>query len=169
MRTIEAEGELTERDYMKAQWLHLKPRRPLLYVGYGLLFLIGIAAALAVGSSASVGDTTPAIGFFAVLGLFVILVLWQWLAYRRAYRSQRTLSGTQRLLFSESGIRGAFAYGAGETEWGAFIKWRESRDLFIIYQASNLMHIIPKRWFAGEQAVTDLRILLESHPIARIG
>jgi hypothetical protein len=101
--------------------------------------------------------------------MFVILVLWQWLAYRRAYRSQRTLSGTHRLVFSESGVRGEFAYGAGETEWGAFIKWRESRDLFIIYQASNLMHIIPKRWFADNHAVADFRSLLASLPIRRVG
>jgi hypothetical protein len=43
---MEVRGEFAERDYLRAQWLHIKPRRRFRIVGYAVLALFVLALVL---------------------------------------------------------------------------------------------------------------------------
>lgn len=38
-----------------------------------------------------------------------------------------------------------------ELKWSSFMKYLESRNLFVVYQSAQLMNVFPKRAFSAEQ------------------
>src|SRR5262249_29468642 len=46
--------------------------------------------------------------------------------------------------------------------WADLIKWRESKDLFLVYPSSISFHMFPKRAFRDPAAVDAFRGLLQS-------
>jgi len=63
---------------------------------------------------------------------------------------------------SDSGLIGANSVSSSNSTWGAFTRYTESKNLFLVYRSEMLFNIVPKRAFAaGEEDA--VRGLLEQH------
>jgi hypothetical protein len=168
-RELNIQGEITEQDYLRAQWLHMKPRKAYRVASYVVLALFAAAYALLLFESVSLGDAWAAatlLGPVAVIPLAGAFLRW---LYQRIYRSQPSLQGTHSYQFTEAGFIAVSPHGRGEANWSVFTKWREDTNLFLLYQADNLFHMLPKRWFdPAEGLVEEFRGLLESRSIHRV-
>ena len=160
---MEIRGELTEKDYLRAQWLHMKPRRGFRAAGYVVLVLFLLALGLAVASAVAGSAHQPLAHVLLpvlVLGGVVVLQRYQW---KRIYRRQLSLQGLHTYTFSAEGIVASSAHGNGRMDWTVFIKWREDPNLFLLYQADNLFHMIPKRWLTDDRQLAEFRALVSRH------
>jgi hypothetical protein len=63
--------------------------------------------------------------------------------------------------FTDEGLFGGSQYGESRLPWRLFCKFKENRQLFLVYQSDALMHIIPKRLLEGPHAVELLRKVLQ--------
>ena len=81
-----------------------------------------------------------------VIGLVLAfrLRLFAKLSFKRDLVDQ----GKVTVAASESGIQFLSAKGTSNAKWSAFIRYTETRNLFILYPQSSLFNIIPKRAFA---------------------
>jgi hypothetical protein len=161
---IEVSGEITEQDYLHAQSFHVKAR-PLLRLGVTLV-LFGCVAliALLVLYGGSRGTTTTVLACVVPLAVLGALVLLGRFSRRRTYRKQRSLQGTHRFVLSDAGLAAESPHGSGEIRWSAFVRWEESPEIFLLYEADNLFHMLPKRWLGGDEArLEELRGLLRDH------
>ena len=165
---MNVEGEITERDYLRAQWLHMKPRRGYRIAGYVVLALFVVACVILIVVSISLGDPAPAATLLGpVAGILFAGVLLRW-QFRRIYRRQPSLQGTHSYQFTDAGFLAVSQHGRGEASWSVFTKWREDANLFLLYQADNLFHMLPKRWFGHVTGIEDFRSLLARQSILRV-
>jgi hypothetical protein len=165
---IDARGEITEQDYVHAQWLRIKPRNRLwllayLFVGLGLL-----AAPVAIMVSLH-ESATGAILAFVLLGAAALTPASVRRSWRRIYECQPSLRGTHHIEFSDTGMVWESPHSSGRTDWGVFVSCRESPQMFILFQSSNLFNMLPKRWFGEDQrAVDQFREILRARAIPSI-
>ena len=163
---MEVAGEITEQDYLRAHWLHIKPRRRYRIAGYLVLALFGLASIPVISVSVLSSQLELALSFFSPVVALVALAALRRHTHRRAYRGQPSLQGTHRYAFSQNQAVSESPLGKGEADWGLFTKWREDSRIFLLYQADNLSLMLPKRWFAGDEARS--RELLEAHSVAAV-
>jgi len=151
---------------MRAQWLHMKPRRKYRIGLFVVVSVVVVALVVGVLGSISSGDFRA---LFMILFLSILVVAA--FARRRSrfcqiYRNQPSLQGRHRYVFSDDKITAESPHGRGEVSWRAFTKWRENEHVLLLYQADNLFHLIPKRWFEDASiSVDELRSLLQRHSI----
>lgn len=140
-------------DYLAGVRLNLRPRAAWAAVGLVVLALAALAIMLGVWDlmhgKAEAWDVIGvlAIGYFPVW-YFVYLPI----RVRKLYKQQRMLNEPHEVTFSESGVSTTHSTGSGTLPWSNIHKWRESDELFLIYQSDALFSIFPKRHFglAGE-------------------
>lgn len=113
----------------------------------------------------------------AVIGILFGVLLWLILtplmiafAYvlsfwgaRSQVRNNPHALGPITYQFSENGHTYAAANGKGEVLWAAYPKIYETRDSFLLFFVKNLAKVLPKRCFAGQPAIKDLKGLLEKN------
>jgi hypothetical protein len=95
--------------------------------------------------------------FFGV-GVFLFIFL-PWLT-KRQYKQHKLLHKPFEIEFTEQSIFSSSEYGNGSIPWTDFVKWRENKKMFLVYQSSSLMHIIPKRIFNNAEEEQTLRTYL---------
>lgn len=165
---MEVRGEFAERDYLRAQWLHMKPRRRFRVVGYLVLALFVLALVLVASRVVSEGDPRPAAPLLlATVILAGVAYLHRYL-WKRHYRRQPSLQGLQIYSFSPEGIDACSPHGSSQVRWDIFTKWREDSHLFLLYQADNLFCMVPKRWLVDAHQMTELRTLLAERSGPRV-
>lgn len=153
---------------MRAVWLHIRPRPFFLYLGLAIVLLFAVAVFLALQNALAQGDARTPFVLAVAIAATVGLLSWQFRAWRRAFHSQPSLRGTHTLVFSDTGVSGVSDLSEGEALWEAFVSWRESSDLFVLYSGTDSMHAVPKRWFPDPERVAELRNLLDRLPLQRL-
>ena len=98
-------------------------------------------------------------------GVFVWLFYWANLFYRsyRAVRKTPNLQGPVHFHFDDTGFSFDSLHVRAELKWGASVKWKESKSVFLVYQNPRLGNIIPKRFFSSHADVDAVRELLRAH------
>jgi hypothetical protein len=115
-----------------------------------------------------------------LVGIFLIdhdlsAIGWTWLAVsaaigiaayevpqiqtRRAMRRNPSIQGEIVLLISDMGIEATFATGKSELRWQAFVKCKETAQLFVLSTSPQRATYIPKRVLSSQQ-IEELRALL---------
>jgi len=86
-----------------------------------------------------------------------------WLQARQMFRKGGSpLRDEVTLEISDSRLIGANLVSSSNSTWGAFTRYSESKNLFLVYRSEMLFNIVPKRAFAaGEEDA--VRGLLEQH------
>ena len=86
-----------------------------------------------------------------------------WLQARQMFRKGGSpLRDEVTLEISDSRLIGANLVSSSNSTWGAFTRYSESKNLFLVYRSEMLFNVVPKRAFAaGEEEV--VRSLLEQH------
>jgi len=161
-------GELTGADYLSAQWLHMKPRRGYRIAGYVVMGLFGVALLLVTAATIAEGDPHVLLTFCGPVFVLAAVFASKRHQLLRIYRRQIALQGEHRIEFSSSGLRAESSRARGELSWSMFIKYREGEEMFLLYQADNLFHMLPKRWFQGSAAIQAFRDLLQGQQIRSV-
>jgi YcxB-like protein len=106
-----------------------------------------------------------------VLGLFltafsIFLLLLQLvipsLVFARLYRRNSRMFGMRTVTVSDSGIVSDHQLGHSESGWSMYEKFRETQNLFLLYQTTDLIGIVPKRVFANAAELQQFRTLIAS-------
>jgi hypothetical protein len=122
------------------------------------------------------------LGLMFLVGIFLIdhdysLAGWLWLAVsalmgiavyqaprvqaRRALAASPSARGEIVFAIDETGITTTFPTGHSFLEWRAFVKYRETTELFLFYHYAHRSTFIPKRAMSPDQ-VQQLRAVLSA-------
>jgi hypothetical protein len=152
--------ELTRQDiadyikavfFQKIKWWHLT------IVGAVVIFYAGEK----VHDSMKGGDFTSVwITISPILALVYIFSFMVWRVPSNAYK--KMIIRPMEWRFSQERVHLQSPVASSEIEWNAFINYRETDRLFLLYVQSNVAHIIPKRALL-EWQIEELRNLLSSH------
>ena len=159
---IQVHGRVFWSDYLRAQYLHLRPRPLWERVGIAIV-LMGAALLLAALGRALAGSP-PSRFPFLLVGSLVYLALYfcvfvPWRA-RALYRRQRGVEFPFRILADSGGLVVSSELGEVRLPWPTLRKWKESRHLFLIYSSDSLFHLVPKRLFSSSDQIEAFRSLL---------
>ncbi len=148
--SIHAEGTILEGDYVRAQYLHIKPRP--LFAVLGLLILIMVVVVFLFMPN------------WILAGALAYLILWAgflipWFA-KKNYRQYKAISEPMTLEVREDGIFFKRKNGEGLLPWMDIVKWRQNKSLFLLYPANNLFHLVPKHFFSNSERFDDLAKVL---------
>jgi hypothetical protein len=150
------QGELQQTDYVRAQFLHMRPRRSFAAIGVLLLLLFAVAAFLGDG-------TLPLVALLAFLGaLFFVYIPWR---ARRAFRQYKALSEPIKVTIQDEGLHFEREHGSGLLPWAQIRKWKGSNQLILLYPADHIFHLLPRHFFMNEPEFSGFQATLE----ARVG
>jgi len=75
-------------------------------------------------------------------------------SWKKIYTQHKILHKPFEVEVTEQSFNTYSEYGTGVIPWADFHKWRENEKVLLLYQANNLMNIIPKRIFTAEEEQT---------------
>jgi len=157
---IEVNGTLQPNDYVRAQFLNLRPRPVYKVVGVILL-----AAAIWAGwYSFSQGDIELLDYLFVAAILFLILNFAVYLPWktRRIYKQQKAMQRELTYRFDESGVFASNENGQSTTPWEDYLKWKQNDHMILLYLSDCLYHMIPKTLFHQSDDFDKLLELVKS-------
>ena len=148
--TVVAQGTVTEGDYVRAQYLHMRPRRAFAVVG--VLLLAAALWAMYVAPSWILGVGLGAI----VVSLGISL---PWLA-KRTYRQYKALHLPVTIELRSDGLYFRRSHGEGLVPWDHVVKWRCNSRLVLIYPANRLFYLVPAHLFTSPQGFENFVVEL---------
>ena len=167
--SLRLDGQLLWSDYLRSQYLHLRPRLWLAVVGAVLLVLFAWASYVTIADWIDdIGSWVPPAICAGVLLYFVLYfgVIIPISAYR-IFRQQKSLN----LPFSIEASSEAFCSfnetGTIAMPWSHFVKWKESGKLFLLYHSDVLFNLVPKRFFQSDAQLNEFRSYLSG--VRRVG
>jgi len=123
---------------------------------YGVGVLIGVVSYQYLGQL---------FGVF-LISLFTTLIILQiimpYIIHRRIYSRNPRLYGRRTVIFDDEGLTSDSDVAHVEIKWSSFEKFKETKNLFLIYQTKDVAGITPKRAFPNPEAVEEFRNLLAS-------
>lgn len=152
--------QITPEDYIRAQFLHLRPRPVIKWVG--LLIVVG---ALALGVQQLIFPPSGAITWepFAILGALayfaVIYGVLLPLKARKIFKQQKTLQVPYESELTDEAYAAVSVHGTATIAWKEFHKYKMNKDTILVYQSDAIYHMFPKRWFTEEQFIEFKSIL----------
>ena len=134
-------GKILERDYVAAQYLHLKPRKTFAFIGIALLILATI--------SLIVSFSWVMLACLAYLfGYYFLFIPWQ---AAKSYRQYKAMQELITFEFRDSGIFSESKKGSGIIEWNEIIKIKNNKKLLLVYPTNTLFHIFPNHFFQNDE------------------
>jgi len=162
---IDLSGLISLTDYRAAQYVHLRPRPWLRYVGVLLLVLVvvvllaGLWPDFATPSSGTSSLTIAALLAYLAI-LFFIYLPWR---FGRLYQQQKAFHAPVRLQVTEEGVTTTSSVGHAVLPWSHFRKWKEGKAVFLLYITDALFTVVPKRFFEREDEMVSFRKLLAAN------
>jgi len=153
--SVKIRYKLTEKDVREAVLRHKG-------LGSKVAAIVGIFMCGMSVLSVVLDSTHPPLGFIPFFFGLVVIFL-PWLQARQMFRRGGSpLRDEAQVEISDSGFVGVNSVTSSTSTWGAFTRYLESKNLFLVYRSEMFFTIVPKRAFAAgeEEAV---RSLLEQH------
>jgi len=166
--SIELHGQLTRTDLLKFKYVYFLHRHwPLLGVWLILLASVGYC----LGFPKEVRLST---GYLRLM--LVLLVAWiVWTATKPVWEAWREYGRHAYLrepitqIYTAAGIRSRSASMSSDVSWEIFTEVLETRSLFVLYYASGLALLVPKRFLTRDSQLEAWRDLLcESLKLKRV-
>lgn len=166
-------GQLTLQDYLHAQSLHARRVWWVqLLVVLAALPLIGGYVSVMVPDIAAHGWVN--LGYYLWLPVVIVLalLLYYFVALprrvRRLFEQQKALSAPFEHEITPDGLVSSNQYGRSTRPWAHFLKWKESRDILLLYVSDLQFVLIPKRFCTAEQ-LEALRAQLAQNHVPQAG
>jgi hypothetical protein len=166
---LRLDGQLLWNDYLRSQYLHLRPKPWLAVVGAILLALFAWVSYVTISDWINAdGSWVPPAIFAGVLLYFVLYfgVIVPINAHR-IFKQQKSLN----LPFSIEASSEAFCSfnetGKITMPWSHFVKWKEGGTLFLLYHSDVLFNLVPKRFFQNDTQLNEFRSFLNG--VRRVG
>jgi hypothetical protein len=154
------EFKYTFNDFVEANTTHSRFNRirtivwiivaPLLVAGF---ILMAIDESSHVSSS-SVVSYLPVLIFFALMSPWGMRLI-----YYVRWKGQPSLHAAITYEVTDGSVVVTTDTSRSEMKWETFTRFRESKNLFMLYAGRSLFYMIPKRAFAGETEETEFREL----------
>jgi hypothetical protein len=164
---MKLKGQLLWTDYLNSQLLHARWSGPGIIVSYGILLIMALGV---LGSLYLV-----AVGAFPFVMMipgiiFVILILLYRYIYfpdrvKRIFFQQKELALPFEIEVTDAGLIVSNELGHGTRPWKNFIKWKEDKELLILYHSDVLYSILPKRIFSDPRQVEMIKAHLEENKV----
>ena len=157
---VKLKGKFELTDVMAAQSLHTRSNRVVTWVGnylLGLLVLIFIAEIVL----AATGRLTWTYLLYPALILgFLALYRFYLRPYQitRAYNQHKELSSPFEMKLTDEGYAITNSYGSGKIPWKDFAKWKEDKQIILLYRTDNMFNMVPRRLLNDE---TEAQYILE--------
>ena len=94
--------------------------------------------------------------------IFLLHFAGPYIAHRRIYTRNPRIYGQRTVNFDEQGIRSDTQLGHIEAPWSSFERFRETKNLFLLYQTKDYAGIVPKRVFSSPEQLAEFRNLIGS-------
>lgn len=155
-------GTLQPEDFLSAQWLHIKPRRSFATVGVFLLALMLWALWFSFFSGRQLQAGWEGWLIIGVLSysLFIFFIYIP-LKIRRNYRQRKELRKEFIFVATDNSLNVEFENGHYIQAWTDYLKWKEGRNLFLLYHSDNRYQAIPKRFFHSAGDIDVFREMLQ--------
>jgi hypothetical protein len=105
-------------------------------------------------------------GWFVVIVLFATLAVIQLflpnILHWRIYYRNPLLFEMRTVTVSDEGLRSERQSGIIEAKWSTFVGFKETKNLFLMYQGKDVVGIVPKRAFPSPEPIAQFRNLLAS-------
>ena len=155
---LEMSGVLEANDYIRAQYLHLRPR--LLYKIIGVVVL-----ALVVWGYWLALNDTPYDAWDILFLALPILLVFQFTVYlpwktRRLYRQQKAMQRHLTYTIDDHGISVESDNGTWKTPWEDVHRFKMNDRLILLYVSDCLYQILPKRFLSEPNDYERLRGLV---------
>lgn len=138
--------QISPEEYVKAGLLNGEIRGTAKIVHY-LIEALLIVASLGFAYLEQYIVASGLIG--AVIGVYLIPFLFRkfytpWYL-KRHYRKYPAVQRPMSILVTESGVKFTSNSGEGTVSWKDIYKWREGKELLLIYPAPRIYYMVPKR------------------------
>jgi len=164
---MKVKGQLQWTDYRGAQLLHAQPIRWVRIVMMAFLVFWGGAFLFGLYFSATGGLPfalmVPAIVLVALFVFYRFVLMPRQI--QQAFSQQEELAAPFEMEITDAGLTLTNEFGQTIRPWEKFIKWRENRDLFLLYHADVLYTILPKRLFSNPEEIDTIRTNLQKNNI----
>lgn len=149
---LQAAYRLTAEDFKKAQVQHKGlPGRFLQLVGV-IVILCALPSLLA--HQYIQGIVGVVVGSFLAFGTGLVA--------SRTFKKETSLQLETKVVVSEEGLMFTNPRGESRLNWGAFLRYIETEDIFVLYVQSRMFYILPKRSFPTEDILT-IREMFNRH------
>ncbi|MEM7412231.1 MAG: YcxB family protein [Myxococcota bacterium] len=143
------EGQIAERDFVRAAFVHIRPS-PFFAVIGALLGLLGLVLACLALFESDLQRVSLGVFILAcLLYLGFYFAVWYPYAARRTFRQYKALSLPFTAEVTSDGFRVETELGQGLLPWDHIRRWRESKALFLLYPTDGLYHVVPKSLLLG--------------------
>ena len=146
-------GTVRESDYVKSQYLYMRPRPILAVLGVVVLGLFVWAATM---------DSDPFIIIFLVVVAIFFAAYTPWSA-KRTYRNYTALSQPSKVEISDNGIFFESPTGSNLVPWSHFVKWRKNTELILIFPTPRLFHLLPRHFFEDDAVFESVAKKIEEN------
>jgi hypothetical protein len=122
------------------------------------LYVVGLLLGVAVYQ-----DIGEVIGVFFIsvfATLIVLQIMTPYIIHRRIYSRNPRLYGKRIVTFGDEGLTSDSDIAHVKIKWSSFEKFKETKNLFLLYQTKDVVGITPKRAFPSPEAVEQFRKLL---------
>jgi len=139
---MEVEYNISEDDYVKSAKLGAAATRKqfvwLGIIGFALLVLglFGPDSMKIIGYLGFVGGI---LGYFVTVNL---ICPWQ---AKKNYRNYKTIQQRLKLELTEGGFTIRAESGLSDVKWEHLLKWRENKDIILVFFAPKMYYLVPKR------------------------
>ena len=148
---MELTYDLTQKDFYDSFLAH-RQRSVVSKWSFRLLFVfIFLFPAIGLLTLATNHQTT----FVSVIPLFALAAFWAifiwgapWWSARTQFLQQPAAQGSRTMTLDGSSIHWRWKGGQADVEWTNFIRFLESKNLFLLYTSPACFNIVPKRAFA---------------------
>lgn len=156
--------QLTAEDYIQATYVHMRPRPVLKWAGYFILLLavITLVVSLYFAIVDHEGFSLPILMIACLAYLAFLFFVFQPRRIQKIFRQQKSLHSPYSFAPMDEAVIIKSDIAEGKMPWDHFVKWKEGKNLFMVYQSDVLFHMVPKRCFASPEEMTQFRKLLEA-------
>ena len=162
--TFDLEFDYTFEDYLEASRLSSRRRR-LATVSWYFLAIMFILAAIFTAVEAVLHDPiSVSIEEMLIAAVFLFLTspLFLRIIVRVRWKMQPQLQSRVHYQITPDAVRAATNTSKGETTWEGFVRFIETKNVFLLYPNKLIFHIIPKRAFASPDELASFRALATS-------
>jgi hypothetical protein len=168
---MKIKGQLQWTDYLESHLLHFRP--------------VGLAKAFIHTFFAVMGFLVVAMIYFSSTGKFlrfelmipgIIFIAFTFLLryvhfpkqMKQEFFKQKELSAPFELEFTDNGMSTSNEFGTTTRPWGDFVKWKENRELLLLYHTDKVCSILPKRIFSDSQEIEIIKTYLKKNKIQEV-
>ena len=87
---------------------------------------------------------------------------------REGFFKQKELSVPFELEFTDNGVSTSNEFNTSTRQWGSFVKWKENKELLLLYYSDKECSIIPKRIFSNSQEVEIIKTYLKKNKVQAV-